>query len=185
VFGAVNPNFDTTKGGNANWADIDPKSKTKTYANDFGVNYYGDMHMVLKDSVRKRSTFIARGKQAVQGRRIERTDLTLLLADMIRMSMFDYVDALVGGAVGSDKTVLTNMDAEVHIYGTFDAATDVAEIYLPTAAFKAAAGPGRRCRDFAKANGIKVFDIGAAPPGFVTYAPGGVDTKAIVKAKRG
>ena len=176
TFGAVNPNFDYTKGGNANFAEWN--TTTKQYEGiDYGKNYYGDVHFLLDDAVRPRSTFVARGKMSVEGRRIERTDLVFLLADMIRLYMWDYVDAIVSDTQAVGKTVLTNMDAEVHIYGRFDLADDVAEMYLLPAAYAVSTTPGTasyRARQFAEANGIIVKDIGARPVGYQVHARQGV-----------
>jgi hypothetical protein len=180
VFAAVNPNFNETKGGNANLAQWDTKSKAWT-GTTYGENYYGDVHMLLKDSVRARSTLIARGKQSVQGRRIERLDLTFLLADMCRLFMYDYVDALVASIKKPGTVVLTNMDAEVHIYGGFDVAKDVQAFYLQPAAFAATDGAAGRCKEFAKDNGIRVEDIGKKPATYDITAQqglqGGIDLK--------
>jgi hypothetical protein len=137
--------------------------------------------MLLKDSVRARSTLIARGKQSVQGRRIERLDLTFLLADMCRLFMYDYVDALVASIKKPGTVVLTNMDAEVHIYGGFDVAKDVEAFYLQPAAFAATDGAAGRCKEFAKDNGIRVEDIGKKPATYDITAQqglqGGIDLK--------
>ena len=168
IFGAINPNFATTLGGNANLAKGDDKGNYDN-ATAFGKNYYGDVHMLLKDSVRPRSTFIARGKKFVEGKRIERLDFALLLYDMVRLSMYDFVDALMLQAIGSDKVVLTNMDAEVHIYGGLDVATDVAEIYLQPEHHVATDGAPQRAKDFAKTAGITVKDIGTVPKGFEVH----------------
>ncbi|TAM88790.1 MAG: hypothetical protein EPN43_07870 [Jatrophihabitans sp.] len=183
VFAAVNPNFTETMGGNANLATWD--SRTQQYTGTtYGENYYGDMHMLLKDSVRPRSTFIARGKKSIDGRRIERTDLTFLLADMLRMFMFDYVDAMVAALHKPDTVVLTNMDAEVHVYGGLDIATDVQAIYLSPAAFAATDGAAARCKAFAKQHSIKVEDIGTMPATYDITArqgvQGGIDLKGVV-----
>lgn len=183
VFAAVNPNFMTTKGGNANLASWDHDTKKYTGIT-YGQNYYGDVHMLLKNSVRSRSTMIARGSKSVRGRRIERLDLTFLLADMCRLSMWDYVDALVAAVRKPDTVVLTNMDAEVHIYGGLDLATDVAAIYMQSDAVAATDGPAARCKEFAKKNGIRVEDIGKMPPNYNITArqgqPGGIDLKSAV-----
>lgn len=180
TFAAVNPNFHVTKGGNANLATRD--TVTKQYTNAYGKNYYGDVHFLLRDEVRPRSTFIARGTKDAKGRRIERTDLTFLLADMVRMGMGDYLDALVAQVAGTGKTVLTNMDAEVHIYGTFDLAKDVSTMYLQPDAFAATDGAAARAKAFAKANGMKVESVGKEPDGFTVWAKqgyqGGIDLKA-------
>jgi hypothetical protein len=176
TFGAVNPNFTYTKGGNANFAEWNQTSK-QYEGIDYGKNYYGDVHFLLRDAVRARSTFIARGKAFVEGRRIERTDLLFLLADMVRLSMWDYVDEIVSSTQGIGKTVLTNMDAEVHIYGTFDLANDVAAMYLLPTAYAQSTTPGTapyRARKFAEANGITVNDIGARPVGYQVHARQGI-----------
>jgi hypothetical protein len=183
VFAAVNPNFHATKGGNANLAEFNPK--TGEYGGvTYGENYYGDMHMLLKDSVRKRSTLIARGKKFVEGRRIERTDLTFLLADMCRLFMFDYIDAMVAALKKPDIIVLTNMDAEVHVYGGLDIAKDVQAFYLSSAAMRATSGPGKRCNEFAKKHGIDVRDIGSKPATYnlagMLGTTGGIDLKGIL-----
>jgi hypothetical protein len=184
VFAAVNPNFMTTKGGNANLANWDSDAAKYT-GTTYGENYYGDVHMVLKDSVRKRSTLIARGMKSVEGRRIERTDLTFLLADMCRMFMNDYVDAMVAGLKKPDVVVLTNMDAEVHVYGGLDVATDVEGFYLSPVAFAATDGAAARCKQFAKDHGIAVHDIGKMPADYDITAKqgvkGGIDLKSILK----
>lgn len=184
IFAAVNPNFHDTKGGNANLAEWDDKAKAWT-GKTYGENYYGDVHLLLKNTVRARSTLIARGKKATPGRRIERTDLTFLLADMCRLWMYDYVDALVAQARVPGRVVLTNMDAEVHVYGGFDMATDVDAIYLQPAAFAATDGAAQRCKDFAADHGITVHDIGGMPPGYDITAKqgvaGGIDLKAALK----
>ncbi|MEO9139459.1 MAG: hypothetical protein ABI345_10380 [Jatrophihabitans sp.] len=184
VFAAVNPNFTTTKGGNANLAEWD-NDQGKWTGTTYGANYYGDMHLLLKDSVRKRSTLIARGKKDVLGRRIERTDLTFLLADMFRMGMIDYVDAMVAGLKKPDVVVLTNMDAEVHVYGGLDMAKDVAAFYLSPVAFAATDGAADRCKKFAKGHGITVHDIGSMPADYDITAKqgvkGGIDLKDLLK----
>ncbi len=121
----------------------------------------------------------------VNGRRIERTDLVFLLADMIRLYMWDYVDAMVASTQNVPKVVLTNMDAEVHIYGAFDLAVDVAEMYLQPKAFADSAtvpgGPAYRARVFAEANGIAVKSVGTEPTGYEVHArqgiEGGIDLK--------
>jgi hypothetical protein len=183
VFAAVNPNFHDTKGGNANLASWDMTKKEFT-GTTYGANYYGDMHMLLKDSVRPRSTLIARGKKEVKGRRIERTDLTFLLADMFRMLMGDYIDAMVAALHKPDQIVLTNMDAEVHVYGGLDVATDVAAIYLSPVAFAATDGPAARCKAFAAKHSIRVEDIGAMPATYDITSKqeqqGGINLKGIL-----
>lgn len=178
AFGAMNPNFHHTKGGNANMAEWD-RNVQKYIGIDYGKNYYGDVHFLLRDEVRPRSTFIARGMVSVPGRRIERTDMCFLLADMIRLSMWDYVDAMIADYRNVGKVVLTNMDAEVHIYGTMDLATDVAAMYLQPAAHAATVGAPARAKAFAQANNIVVHDIGQRPVGYEVHArqgkQGGID----------
>lgn len=183
VFGAVNPNFMDTMGGNANLAEFDP-AQGKYVGTTFGANYYGDVHLLLKDSVRRRSTLIARGIKAVTGRRIERADLTFLLADMCRLFMYDYVDAMVAGLKKPDTVVLTNMDAEVHVYGGLDVATDVEAFYLSPAAFAANDGAAARCKQFAADKNIEVRSVGTMPADYdITRkqgASGGIDLKSLL-----
>jgi hypothetical protein len=123
--------------------------------------------------------------KGVEGRRIERTDLTFLLADMCRMFMNDYVDAMVAGLKKPDVVVLTNMDAEVHVYGGLDVATDVEGFYLSPVAFAATDGAAARCKQFAKDHGIAVHDIGKMPADYDITAKqgvkGGIDLKSILK----
>ena len=163
AFAAVNPTFDRLKGVSANKADWD--DTTQSWKAPWGKNYYGDVHMVLKPEVRDRATFISRGAAAVKDRKIERTSLLLLLADMMRIGDWDFVDAFVAVAKGFPVDMLTTMNVEIHIYGGLDLARHVQAIYLQPDAFAATTGAAWRAKEFATANNIQIHSVGTAPTG--------------------
>ncbi len=164
TFAAVNPTFDATMGASMNKATRDKDGYAE--GANHGTNYYGDFHMKLNQNVRSRATLIARGSKNKEGRRVERVDLKLLLADLMRIGDWDYVDSFVQLAKGFNERLLTTMNLEIHIYGNVDLGRDVTDMYLQPAAFAATDGAGKRAKDFAHANGIAAHDVGVPPLGY-------------------
>ncbi len=164
VFGAINPNFDKLNRDGCSRRTNDRKASRCSDDERFhGVNYYGDIHFLLKPEVRSRSTFIARGANRLKRFRIERLDLLLLLADMFRLSMHEYLDAIVAAAHGNTEIFVTRMEGEVHVYGGLDLTRDVKEVYVPSKVLTATDGSSKRLLTFAENHGIAVKDIGVTP----------------------
>ncbi len=124
TFGAVNPSFDKTQGTSAEFMGTDE-----------GRNYYGNAHFLLNDGVRGRAAFSVRGASISVGggkTAVQRTDLVMMLFDMIRGSDSNlrYIDAIALLAKGGAKALATATDWEIHIYGGFDMTKDAKSIYL-------------------------------------------------------
>jgi hypothetical protein len=166
----MNPNFDKINCGGFWGGEYDNETtQCAEEERSHGVNYYGDIHFLLKDELRSRSTFIARGANYLKRFRIERINLLLLLADMFRLSMHEYLDAMVAAAHGNPEVFVTHMEGEVHVYGGLDLTTDVKEVYVPSEVITATDGPGKRLTTFAEDHGIAVKDIGAKPIRFKAH----------------
>jgi hypothetical protein len=169
VFGALNPNWEKLRGGGPGGTDA-PVPKAGVYTTPpWGSNYYGDNHLVLRESCRPRSAFIIRmfGKETV-----ERTDMELMLADLVTLQKSVYIDGIVYDIQDIDKIVVHGLDMETHVYGGVDLRTDVKEIWLQHALFaenQSAATPAGRIKRFAAANGITVHDVGTAPADLRAY----------------
>jgi hypothetical protein len=120
TFGAANVNWEATRGS----AGFDTKS--------YGKNYYGDMHFLMKDSVRTRLIFTATDHGA------PRRDPLLALHDFCvggshtglkdvkkEATVVEIVNAATTGTpIGAD------LPFEVQIFGGIDIAKDVAKIFV-------------------------------------------------------
>ncbi len=132
VFGAVNVNYDRTKGFE-------------------GSDYYGETHLLLDPRVRQRSyyTFGAKGP--------ERGNVVDLMHDMFEQGRTDYVNGIVQNAMGLPGMVpQTNLLLETHVYGGVVFGRDVAEVSVP----RTGLDPAVRARidAFAAAHGITVVE---------------------------
>jgi hypothetical protein len=159
VFGAANPSFDKLKGGAANLPGT-----------DYGKNYYGESHFLLREDVRKRVAFVIRGMGTVNP--VQRRDLLVLAHDMFKAggTKLQYLDSLLLLAEKKDKTLLTGMDWEVHMYGGLDLRTDVEAVYLPD---DMEAGLKGRITNFATRHKIRFEAIGKKPDGMKIISQAG------------
>lgn len=171
IFGALNPNFDKISNAGLNRDGYDKKNnRFSENEQHHGVNYYGDIHFLLKDKLRSRSTFIARSANHLKRFRIERIDLRLLLADMFRLEMYKYIDAMVAKAFDGPMLFVTHMEGEVHVYGGLNLTTDVKKVFVPSDLVEEPKGPGKRLLIFAKEHGITVQEIGKKPIRIKVYS---------------
>jgi hypothetical protein len=166
VFGAVNVNFDKGK-ATERTVGIDGadglESKKTLNKNEkkllkqqqdadrdkFGVNYYGDMHLVLKrDQVADRTIYTAgdhgqphrdpflafadfmAGSFGSSGTDDYRSDLTRLKKGPGGVMSTEFAQAIVGTVLGSKKAAQMNLPFEIQIHGGVDWETDVAEIWV-------------------------------------------------------
>jgi hypothetical protein len=149
IFGAANPTFDKGKGSVAEKPD------------EFGTNYYGDAHFLLKNDVRNRCAFAIRSKEKTAP--LQRQDPGLVVYDILTGSTDGsllFMDALLQMENRTDAITLPGLTWEVHLYGGFDCSKDAAEIYLSSGIDPAAAN---RIKAFAAKVGIPCKDIGAKP----------------------
>jgi hypothetical protein len=156
IFGAANPTFGKGKGSVAEKPD------------EFGVNYYGDAHFLLKDDVRNRCAFAIRSKGTSAP--LQRQDPGMVVYDLLTGSSDGsalFMDALLQMENRSDAITLPGLTWEVHFYGGFDCSKDAAAIYLSSGI---EAGAANRIRAFARQHGIACQDIGARPPGLDAQA---------------
>jgi hypothetical protein len=132
VFGAVNVNYDRTKGFE-------------------GTDYYGETHLLLDPRVRQRSYFTFGTKGP------ERGDVVDLMHDMFAQDRIDHISGIVQNAVGLDGMVpQSSLLLETHVYGGVVFARDVAEVSVP----RTGLDPDVRARieDFAEVHGITVVE---------------------------
>ncbi|MCG8928264.1 glycosyltransferase, partial [Lentzea sp. CC55] len=128
VFGAVNVNYDRTKGFE-------------------GTAGYGETHLLLEPHVRQRSyyTFGTRGPA--------RSNVVDLMHDMFEQNHTDYVKGIVHNALGLEGMVpQRNLLLETHVYGDVVFGRDVAEVSVPRAGLDPAVRA--RIEAFAEAHGI-------------------------------
>lgn len=153
IFGGVNPNFDTLKGGDRR----------------YGSNYYGDAHVLLRDAVRPRSAFAVRGGGvSIGGGKsvTQRRDMLMMLYDMLKNveGNKQYLDAVLAIALGKSTVIGTGLDWEVHIYGGVDLRRDVSHIYVKPGLDSDVQG---RIDRFGERHGIVVRSYGDRPEGLV------------------
>jgi hypothetical protein len=172
VFGALNPSWEKTRGGALGGATVSTETiaggqyKTAPY----GENYYGKNHLVLKEHCRPRAVFDAR--PAAQVRKIERTTVELVLADLVRHFMWEFVDPLVNAQQNIDQIVLHGLNLEVHVFGGVDLRHDVKEIHLQADLFREDFrndSPAGRIKRFAATNGITVHNLGSAATDYKAF----------------
>jgi hypothetical protein len=155
IFGAVNPNWEKTKGAVFAQSEkpdgkIDPSASVP-----IGTNYYGNAHFLLKDSVRTRVAYVVRGQNSNGGGKtaFQRKDFLMLFHDMIKGwdTNQRYLKALL--TIGANDYVNTSNAWEFHLYGGFDIRHDAQEIYLADVVDPEARG---RIERFAAKHGLKV-----------------------------
>ncbi|MEV6716030.1 glycosyltransferase [Lentzea sp. NPDC051208] len=132
VFGAVNVNYDRTKGFE-------------------GTAFYGETHLLLEPHVRQRSfyTFGARGPA--------RSNVVDLMHDMFEQRHTDYVNGIVQNALGLEGMVpQRNLLLETHVYGDVVFGRDVAEVSVPRAGLDPAVRA--RIEAFAETHGITLVE---------------------------
>ncbi|WP_329792503.1 glycosyltransferase [Lentzea sp. DG1S-22] len=132
VFGAVNVNYDRTKGFE-------------------GTAGYGDTHLLLEPHVRQRSyyTFGTRGPA--------RSNIVDLMHDMFEQNHTEYVNGIVQNALGLEGMIpQRNLLLETHVYGDVVFGRDVAEVSVPRAGLDPAVRA--RIEAFAETHGIALAE---------------------------
>jgi len=121
TFGAVNLNWETTR------------SSKGSQPEDYGVNYYGDTHFVLKrDNVKERVVYTATDHGT------PRRNILLALHDFAmggshtglkNVQKMDIVADVVNMVTGKRKWA-SELPFEIQVFGTVDIAQDVEKIYV-------------------------------------------------------